>query len=98
MSSMWTGRTTCIDGWSWPVVFSELSSCYEGLRKEKAQELAGACPYSRFIRWLATHAPASESFWKTELLGFKEPTPIDLSDPASAQRRRRGVGRRLQPA
>ena len=43
---------------------------------------APPCPYSRFIRWLATDAPASESFWKTELLGFKEPTPIDLSDPA----------------
>jgi acyl carrier protein len=79
---MWTTHHLCIDGWSWPVVFSELSSCYEGLRKEKAQELAPPCPYSRFIRWLATDAPASESFWKTELRGFKEPTPIDLSDPA----------------
>ena len=47
-----------------------------------------ACPYGRYIRWLSDRTESSETFWKAELAGFTESTPLDLG---LARCRRRGA-------
>ncbi len=69
---VWTHHHLEIDGWSWPLVFRELSARYAG------GELAPVPPYREAIAWLARH-PADESFWRGHLRGFTAATPLPLS-------------------
>lgn len=80
---LWTTHHLCIDGWSWPIVFKDLAQIYAALRAGSAPSLADACPYGRYIRWLSERTESSEAFWKAELAGFTESTPLDLGLPAA---------------
>ena len=74
---VWTHHHLEIDGWSWPLIFRELSAHYTGTA------LAPARPYRDFIAWLAARpVQRDESFWKETLRGFHQPTPLPI--PASA--------------
>jgi amino acid adenylation domain-containing protein/non-ribosomal peptide synthase protein (TIGR01720 family) len=80
---LWTTHHLYIDGWSWPVVFREVASNYAALRAGALPPSSEACSYGRYIRWLSQRTVNSEAFWKAELAGLREPTPLDLgfSDP-----------------
>ena len=49
-----------------------------------------ACPYGNYVRWLSARRVDSEAFWRAELDGVMEPTPLDLGFADS--RRRPGPG------
>ena len=79
---VWSTHHLCIDGWSWPVVFKDVSRAYMALESGREPALDPATPFRAYVAWLATSAPQSENFWKDELSGFIAPTPFRLS-PAS---------------
>ena len=83
---LWTTHHLYIDGWSWPIVFKELGMIYAALRTGSAPSLPDACPYGRYIRWLSDRTENSEAFWKAELGGFTESTPLDLGLPAAGDK------------
>ena len=82
---LWTTHHLYIDGWSWPIVFAELASIYAALRSGSAPSLPDPCPYGRYIRWLSERSEDSAAFWKAELAGFTESTPLDLGLPSGVE-------------
>jgi len=70
---IWSTHHLLVDGWSWPLIFSELSALYAGA----APDLDPACPYREYVAWLQQHDGASdEVFWRGVLNGVVDPTPI----------------------
>ncbi len=71
---VWTHHHLEIDGWSWPLIFRELSALYTNA------PLAPARPYRDFIAWLAAHpAQNDEPFWREHLRNFHTPTPLPFA-------------------
>ncbi len=71
---VWTHHHLEIDGWSWPLIFHELSALYT------ESPLAPARPYRDFIAWLAAHPTENDAtFWREHLLGFQQTTPLPLA-------------------
>ncbi|MGY8686713.1 MAG: condensation domain-containing protein, partial [Verrucomicrobiales bacterium] len=68
---IWSLPDLQMDGWSWPIVFAEVSEVYRG------GSLEAAHPYHDYLRWLeAQDQSGTEAFWKKTLVGFKHVTPI----------------------
>lgn len=71
---VWTHHHLEIDGWSWPLIFRELSALYTGA------PLAPARPYRDFIAWLAARPAESDGpFWREHLRGFHAPIPLPFA-------------------
>ena len=87
---LWTTHHLYIDGWSWPILFKDLAAVYGALRAGLAPTLPKACSYGSYIRWLSQRPASSEAFWRTELAGLEEPTPLDLGLPTPDADRRLG--------
>jgi amino acid adenylation domain-containing protein/non-ribosomal peptide synthase protein (TIGR01720 family) len=85
---VWSTHHLYIDGWSWPIVFRDVSQAYAALEADKAPWLEEALPFKSYVKWLSDAAPDSQDFWKTQLADFSAPTPFVLSaptaDPAAA--------------
>ncbi|HEX7793390.1 MAG TPA: condensation domain-containing protein [Vicinamibacterales bacterium] len=65
-----------LDGSCKPLLFNEVFAFYEHPGHEPLQ-LAKPEPYRRFIEWLDEQdLESAESFWRDELQGFSEPTPL----------------------
>ncbi|MGQ0752218.1 MAG: amino acid adenylation domain-containing protein [Betaproteobacteria bacterium] len=79
---LWTTHRLCIDGWSWPLVFRDISLTYEALEDGCTPPLARPGLYRDYIAWLHASAPDSEAFWKKTLAGFTAPTPLCIEQRA----------------
>ncbi len=72
-----------MDGWSLPILLSEIFASYHG------QRLPAPTPYRSFVTWLADRdVDAAEAAWRAVLAGFDTPT---LVGPPDLGRGRRGV-------
>lgn len=86
---VWTVPALTLDGWSWPVLFSELSRLYGSLESESKPQLPHSRSYRDFIEWRLDRLEAeAQSFWQGALAGMTEPTPlvggsIDPTDSAN---------------
>jgi amino acid adenylation domain-containing protein/non-ribosomal peptide synthase protein (TIGR01720 family) len=86
---VWSVPALLLDGWSWPVVFREVSNVYAAFARERTPQLEPAHPYRDYLAWLAdananartTANTAATDFWKRTLAGFRAPTPL----PADAE-------------
>ena len=76
---VWSTHHLYIDGWSWPLVFRDVSHIYEALRRGSEPQLDESLPYRNYVAWLRAEAPDSERFWKDELAGIAGPTPLNLA-------------------
>ena len=82
------------DGWSWPLLESELWHAYERLAAGATPQLGPLRPYREFVAWLANQdQEAAESFWRTYLAGLDEPTGLGID----RAHRRAGRHRRSRP-
>jgi len=79
---VWSTHHLLIDGWSWPVLFNELSACYDAARRDAVPQLATPCLYRDYIAWLQQRSEnESKSFWRTLLAGMTAPTVLALGRP-----------------
>ena len=85
---VWSTHHLCIDGWSWPVVFRDISHAYSAYARGGEPALEPAIPFHAYADWLA-NPPDSEKFWRLRLHDFK-PTPMRLdlteAEPAVSAR------------
>ena len=87
---LWSTHHLCVDGWSWPLVFGEVSKIYGALRCGREPQLDPPCAYRSYVAWLQEEAPDSEVFWKDVLAGFRVPTPLNLAAPPAGLEARAG--------
>ena len=75
---VWSFHHLLLDGWSVSVLLKELSAVWRDLaRGADAPQLAPARPYRDYIVWLRQQdEAAAEKFWRRELEGVSEPTPL----------------------
>ncbi|WP_369193175.1 amino acid adenylation domain-containing protein [Streptomyces djakartensis] len=67
-----TAHHTLFDGWSSPMVITDLIRLYSG-----TQELTPVRNYGDYLTWLSTQdQTVSEARWKAELDGFDQPTLV----------------------
>ncbi len=72
---IWTTHHLLVDGWSWPLIFSDLSAFYAPGSTGAA--LQPACAYREYVKWLAqTDRADDDRFWRAELEGIVDATPI----------------------
>jgi len=69
---IWTWHHIILDAWSVPIVMEELFALYGG-----QADLTPIRPYRDFVAWQRSRSLGdAEKFWRAELAGFQEPTPI----------------------
>ena len=73
-----------LDGSCKPLLFAEVFAIDEALRERRPIALDPPAPYRLFIEWLrGQDGAAAERFWRDELAGVTEPTPLWPARPAS---------------
>ncbi|HKC46588.1 MAG TPA: condensation domain-containing protein, partial [Gemmatimonadales bacterium] len=87
---VWSTHHLCVDGWSWPLVFRDVSAIYEALRQDGVPPLEPPCEYRDYVAWLRERAPDSEAFWQEALAGFEAPTPLNVAAAPSEPEARGG--------
>src|SRR6185295_1090724 len=73
----WTHHHLILDGWSLPLVLDEVMAAYAAYALGREPELPRPRPYRDYIAWLERQdRGAAESYWRSRLAGFAEPTPL----------------------
>ncbi|CAO3439353.1 amino acid adenylation domain-containing protein [Azospirillum doebereinerae] len=76
---VWTWHHAILDAWSVPILLEEVLAAYVAWRSDGRLVSEPPRPYKDFIAWQRAQDHSDrEAFWRTELDGFDEPTPIDL--------------------
>ncbi len=83
---VWTTHHLCIDGWSWPLVLRDVGTAYIARRDGRAPQWPAPLQYGGYIRWLEGDAPDSSAFWREQLAGWNEPTPLPYRSEEGARR------------
>ena len=89
---LWTVPAILLDGWSWPLVFRDVSRIYDGLSQQTRATLTPAGRYGEYIEWLHRQSPSEAlDFWRATLKGFCEPTslPRELAGQAQQEQHNR---------
>ncbi|MCB0749517.1 MAG: hypothetical protein KDC90_18810, partial [Ignavibacteriae bacterium] len=74
---IWSHHHILLDGWSLPIVFSELFKIYESIKLNKQIYLPAVHSYQNFIKHLkAKSKEEADSFWQKYFQGFSEKTPL----------------------
>ena len=74
---IWVCHHLLLDGWSRPLVLSDVAEAHEALGAGRAPALPSRRPYRDYIEWLAGRdRDASARFWTAQLAGFAEPTSL----------------------
>jgi amino acid adenylation domain-containing protein/non-ribosomal peptide synthase protein (TIGR01720 family) len=77
---VWTFHHLLLDGWSLPVLFTELFALYEAARLGKTVRLPCPRPFRDYIAWQQKQDRAqAEAFWRAALQGFTTPTPLSVA-------------------
>ncbi|MGA9829320.1 MAG: condensation domain-containing protein, partial [Rhodanobacteraceae bacterium] len=75
---VWSTHHLCIDGWSWPVFFRDVSRAYTAFAADAEPASEAAIPFRDYVEWLTHSAPDSAEFWRKQLREFAAPTPLRL--------------------
>ena len=79
---VWTVHHLINDGWSYPILLNEVLSLYPAAVTGKPLELPMPRPFVDYIDWLQQQDIAqAEHFWREQLRGFTETTPLGASKP-----------------
>ncbi len=77
---IWTHHHLLLDGWSLPLLFKEVFSCYEAMIAGNMPQLGPVYPYQNYIAWLQKQdVQAAEIFWRNTLADFTTPTSLSLA-------------------
>ena len=81
---LWSVPALLLDGWSWPLVFRDLSDSYHSLIQGNPPALPPVRPYRDYISWIRQEQQNdTEQFWRGKLGGITQPTPL-ISEPGDA--------------
>jgi amino acid adenylation domain-containing protein len=87
---LWTHHHTLLDGWSLPLIFSEMLQSYEAFHRSSAPQLPAVRPFRDYIAWLQQQDYVeAEKFWRDYLRGFDTPTPLIADRSAESQEKNR---------
>ena len=76
---IWSFHHFLLDGWSGPLIITEVFSFYEALKRNKSLQLKSPRPYREYIRWLQQQDLCkAEKFWRNDLKGFSTPTQLNV--------------------
>jgi amino acid adenylation domain-containing protein/non-ribosomal peptide synthase protein (TIGR01720 family) len=79
---IWTTHHLLVDGWSWPLIFSELSELYA----DDEVQLPPVCGYREYISWLKDRDWTDDKRFWSEILGkMVDATPIPSMATESAE-------------
>jgi amino acid adenylation domain-containing protein/non-ribosomal peptide synthase protein (TIGR01720 family) len=74
---LWSVPSLLLDGWSWPLVFRDVSLSYKAFSQGQTPKLDPVRSYRDYLDWLEKQNPSeAEVFWRNSLRGFHEPTPL----------------------
>ncbi len=80
---VWSHHHLLVDGWSTALALKEFSALYDAAARGAAATLPPPQSFARFLDWLAHRDPApAREFWRRELSGFAEPTPLSIDRKA----------------
>ncbi|MEO7331485.1 MAG: condensation domain-containing protein, partial [Minicystis sp.] len=83
---VWTAHHLLLDGWSSAIVLKEVFALYDAEVSGKALKLDPVAAYGELIGWLQKQDRArAEAFFKKELQGFTEPTPLGVDRPPGGE-------------
>jgi amino acid adenylation domain-containing protein len=79
---VWSYHHLLSDGWSLPLIRSEVFSAYAAMRQGQAPSLPPPAQFRAYLEWLERRDPkASETFWRTLLRGCR-PSVLALRAPS----------------
>ena len=65
---VWSVPALLLDGWSWPVVFRDVSRLYEAFSQDSDPQLEAVRPYRDYLEWLGRQSPEeAQAFWRDNL-------------------------------
>ncbi|MEO0756742.1 MAG: amino acid adenylation domain-containing protein [Cyanobacteria bacterium J06648_16] len=83
---VWSSHHLLFDGWSLPLIWQDMLTYYGALQQETVPRLAPVRPYRDYIAWQQEQdLTVAESFWRSQLEGFTEPTPLPAARTGPAQ-------------
>jgi non-ribosomal peptide synthase protein (TIGR01720 family) len=99
---LWTVSSLLLDGWSWPLVFRDLSRAYQSLGHPQPVDAGNFISYREYIAWHRGRQERieTEQFWRTNLRDVVEPTPLVAEttvSPSDQQERRSQWRAQLPP-
>ena len=83
---VWSQHHAITDGWTNALVLKEVLLLYNSFCQEKTLELPRPRPFRDYISWLdANDAAEAERFWREELAGHEEPTPLGIDHASQSE-------------
>ena len=97
---LWSVPALLLDGWSWPLVFADVSRAYEWRLQNENVVLEKPRTYREYLGWLHDHAKSFDQnivgsdgesdasqheFWRSNLAGMTVPTPLLSESPTAAE-------------
>ena len=84
---VWSSHHLLFDGWSLPLIWQDMLTYYSALLQGTVPQLPPIRPYRDYIAWQQEQAlDITKSFWRSQLQGFVEPTPLPAAHPGTSQR------------
>jgi len=83
---LWIFHHLLLDGWSTPILLTEVFVCYDSFSQGREPMLPSARPYQDYIRYLQRQdSSQAEAYWRRTLAGFTAPTPFWIDRARSGQ-------------
>jgi amino acid adenylation domain-containing protein/non-ribosomal peptide synthase protein (TIGR01720 family) len=94
---LWSVPALLLDGWSWPLVFRDVSRLYAAFSQNRIPQLEPVRPYRDYLEWLGKQSSdEAQEFWRESLAGFREPTPLPNDAPQENAAGERYLERTIQ--
>ncbi len=83
---VWSSHHILFDGWSLPLIWQDVLTYYEALLKGREPRLEAIRPFRDYVAWQKEReSAADEQFWRSQLAGFAEPTPLPAAITGSTE-------------
>ncbi|MGA2229275.1 MAG: condensation domain-containing protein, partial [Syntrophobacteraceae bacterium] len=77
---IWSHHHLLLDGWSFALLFKEVSAIYEAFSREQQPGMELVRPYRDFIAWIQRQdLSEAQAFWREMLKGFASPTDLGIN-------------------
>ena len=79
---VWSVSALLLDGWSWPIVFRDVSKLYASFCDDHRIVLDPVRPYRDYMEWLnKSSSKDAQVYWQRQLKGFRIPTSLRSEAP-----------------